>query len=276
MSTTRGVGFLLGVLVVGLAIAPIAGSALDDHGGTDQSTNESTTDSDLESADADAEAAADGEDGAESDADSSNDSDAEPETDFSTFMQSSAAAADNEVESGLFDAKFENADDESRADVVTDRADRLESELASLEKRYESLQERQAKSNVSPVAYDAQLTRLSVKIASLESSIDRAESRAERTGVDTDRFDDLRGKAAGLNRPEVAATASSIPGVGPPENRGPADDETGASDDAPGRSGNGSPPSDSDSDDERGGSPPQADSDVKAPSQPEEDSSDSE
>ncbi|MFC6716363.1 hypothetical protein ACFQGT_20115 [Natrialbaceae archaeon GCM10025810] len=219
MITTRSLVLFLGVLVVGLTIGPIAGSALDGPAGSDSANGadvaaDSNTDLESVADDGSSENESESASGTET---TENESESAPstETNVSTFMQSSTAAADDEVESGLFRARYENADNGSRADVVTDRTERLEAELASLEEQYEAVQERRNTSNASPVASEAQLTRLSVRIASLESSIDETESRAERAGVDTERLDELRRNASELNRPEVARTVSSIPGVGP-------------------------------------------------------------
>lgn len=181
MTTTRS-AVLIVVAVVGLTVAPVASAALatgfaaqDDEGADEEPDNTSM--------------------GAE----------------VSEFMQSSAASADHAVETRMFDAAYRNADENHRADVVSDRATTLEQRLAVLEREHEELTEQRDEMN--PVAYDARMTRLTVQITSLENAINETEPRADESGVGTDSLADLRTSALALSGPEIAERASQLIGV---------------------------------------------------------------
>lgn len=153
---------------------------------------------------------------------------------LSGFMQSSAADAEDGVEGGMFDAAYERADgDRDREAVVDDRIDRLEQRLTAAEAEYDELRERANESN--GTVYAAELTRLTVEIASLERSIDHTESRATDTGVDADRLAALRANASALGGQEVAATAQGLPGIDPPGQTADAPGQNASAGDEPGQ-----------------------------------------
>lgn len=188
MTATRLVGLLV-LVVVGLTIAPIASGAVvgaftDD---TDGSDDEPATNASV-----------------------------------STFMQSSAADAENAVDSGMFTAEYENADDDARADIVLDRTDELEERLEELEAEREEL--RESKDDLHHGQYRAEMTQLTVDIRSLEREIDRTEQRATETGVDADRLGELRENTSELSGPEVAEIARGLAGMDEPPGGGPPDD----------------------------------------------------
>lgn len=186
MTTTRSVALLVLVAVVGLLVAPVASGTVVG----------AFTDEDAES---------------------------EPNTTVSTFMQASAADAENTIDEGMFEAKYESADNESREAIVLERTNELEERLEELEAERTELRER--KDELHPGEYQARMTQLTVEIKSLERSIDRTEQRAAETGVDDGRLAELRENASALTGPEVAEIArgigaDGIPGNGPPDDRG--------------------------------------------------------
>lgn len=188
MITTRSVALLVLVVVVGLTVAPIASGAVVDAF-----------------------------------ADDAEDEESEPSATVSTFMQASAADTENTVDSGMFEAKYENADNESRADIVNERATELEERLTALEAERDALREN--RDDLHRGEYQSRMAKLAVEIRSLERSIEGTERRANETGIDDDRFAELRGNAAALNGPDVEKAARGLGVVGgipgsPPDDRG--------------------------------------------------------
>lgn len=181
----------------------------------------------------------------------------------SSFMQSSSADTDESVETEMFVTAYENADDERRQEVVTDRARTLEGKLDQLRSEREELRERGSELN--DTTYSARMSRLAVRIGALERAIDETEPRAAEAGVDRETIDQLRTETSNLSGPEIAAIARDLAGVDAPRGssddapRSPPDDAnsgdanpgddqsdrssggTGAADDSPG----GGPPDDS-------------------------------
>ncbi|TYT62926.1 hypothetical protein [Natrialba swarupiae] len=143
----------------------------------------------------------------------------------SSFMQSSAADAESSVESGLFETKYENADDDKRAALVDDRTAALETQLEALEAERELLEE--VDENVSTGEYRARSAKLAIGIVALERSLERTIPRANETGVDRDRLDDLRSNASDLSGSAVAAEARGIAGLEQFDGGPPALDEDG-------------------------------------------------
>lgn len=193
MRPTRSITLLALLAVVGLAVAPVAGSAV--VGTLSDDVDDETTNATV-----------------------------------SAYMQSSAADAENEVDAGMFDARYEATDDEHRSEAVLDRTDELEQRLADLEAEREELREREA--DLPRGEYQARMAKLSVEIQSLERSLERTEHRAAEAGVDDDRLEKLRANAGELRGPEVAEIARGLghgdgsPDEGQPDDRGsgPPDD----------------------------------------------------
>jgi len=130
MRRTRSVALLVTLTVVGLTVALLASGAV-----------------------ANTFAAADA---GGSQSDSTNAS-------VGTVMQASAADTANGVESGMFDAAYERADNESRAAVVSERTDALETKVTALENERVALESRRGE--LSTGAYRSQMARLTVQIA---------------------------------------------------------------------------------------------------------------
>ncbi|MCU4972513.1 hypothetical protein OB955_07150 [Halobacteria archaeon AArc-m2/3/4] len=145
-------------------------------------------------------------------------------TDVSTFMQASAADADETVDTAMFVAAYERGDNETRAEIVNERTTQLEAKLERLEAEREELEERENELN--PAARNAKMASLAVRISSLERAINDTEPRAAAVGVDTTTLEELRANAQNLSGPEVAAVARNVSGIEPP--RGPPEGVPGA------------------------------------------------
>lgn len=144
----------------------------------------------------------------------------------SAFMQSSASVTDESVETEMFVAAFENADNETRTELVEKRAKGLKEKLERLEAERETL--RNESDEMSEAQYDARIARLTSQIQSLEKAINATEPRAAAVGVDTAALEEIRTNASKLTGPEVAEAARGIAGVdtprGPPDDAGPKSD----------------------------------------------------
>jgi len=164
---------------------------------------------------------------------------------MSSFMQTSATNATSEVESGMFEAEYERADNKST--VVEKRADRIERQIEQLRERKQALAEREGELN--EVAYTARMSRIVGEIESLERQINGTAAKAEQEDVDVEQFDRMRANVSELRGPKVQAAADAIPGRGPPADRGPG--ELGPPDDR-----GGGPPADAEGDSNDRGSAP--------------------
>ncbi|APX97112.1 hypothetical protein [Natronorubrum daqingense] len=176
MTTRRPVILLVFLAVLGLTMAPAAGGVVDSSVSTSPSIDNESAES--------------------------------PDTNVSTFMQSSAADAESEVDAGMYESKYESAEDD-RDEVVHDRTDQLESQQESLEDEYETLQE---ETDSIDGEYQARMTQLTVQINALERSINQTEQQAAEAGVDDDRLGALQENASEMAGPEVAAFAQELAG----------------------------------------------------------------
>lgn len=179
------------------------------------------------------------------------DDESESNTTVGTVMQSNSAATESAVASGMFDAKYETADEERQGELVVDRTDDLEATLAELEAEREELAD--AKDDLSTGQYQARMAKLAVELSAVDRAIEDTKPRAAERGVAEDRLDDLRENASTLSGPEVAEMARGlaghdhVPGQGPPadgDTGPPGDDENAlpADREANGSSDDGSPP----------------------------------
>ncbi|SNZ17321.1 hypothetical protein SAMN06269185_2983 [Natronoarchaeum philippinense] len=135
---------------------------------------------------------------------------------LSAFMQTSSANATSAVESGMFEAEYETATNQTA--VVDKRADRIERKIAQLRDRKQRLTDRSGQ--MSDVAYTVQMSQLASQIEALERQINET---ASKPGAEAARFDRLRTNVSAIRGPSVAAAADVIPGRGPPADRGPGD-----------------------------------------------------
>lgn len=180
MTATRSVVLLVAVALVGLTVAPVASGAFASAIGTDGTTEQS-----------DEEEVTAGQS-------------------VSTFMQSSAADTSNTVESEMFEAKYEDADNETRKALVDDRADGLEATLESLENERDELREQE--DELSESQYQARMTRLTVEITALERSVEQTQPFALDTDVGLDRLESIRENAAELSGEQIADIAKQLVG----------------------------------------------------------------
>jgi hypothetical protein len=148
---------------------------------------------------------------------------------IASFMQASAADADQSAERGMWQVRVNASTD--RAGEVTDRARALEERLQRLQNRSQRLAAEYGNGVASDVAYTARASAVRAQIANLRESINRTERTAAAAGVSDARLDRLRRQAHNTTGPQVAAFARAIadpprgppagmPG-GPPADRGP-------------------------------------------------------
>lgn len=131
---------------------------------------------------------------------------------ISGFMQASAADTEGEVEDEMFSARFDNASEQRRADLVENRAGTLEQRLDRLREQRAELLNETAGEHPS-VADRAKAARLTARIHALQESIDTTSEAADRAGVDVELLDELRRNAAELTGQEVAELARGLAGT---------------------------------------------------------------
>ncbi len=158
---------------------------------------------------------------------------------LSTFVHTNTANAGFSVDEGMFEAKYEAADDEERAALLAERADGHESTIAELEDEAATLENGE---DLDPAEYNARMTRLAVSLNAVDTSLNHTADRAAAVdGVAPEAIQELRANASALAGPEVAEHAAGIQGVEPP--RGPPDDAgPGAGNETPGVADDAGPP----------------------------------
>ena len=202
MTPTRSVALIAALTVLGLTVAPLASAAIVSPltgAQTGQSGQTAQT--------------------AQSETATTNAS-------VGTLMQASAADTKNTVETGMFEAAYEAADNESREEIVSERTTTLEEQLARIKSERAELQEQ--RKTLSNGAYRSRMAAITVEIASLERSIERTERRAAEIGVDESRLADLRESAAAIRQNasaqagvDIATIARGLSGSdGPPGSGG--------------------------------------------------------
>jgi len=179
MTISRSIGVLVLIAIVGLTIAPATSGAVvgafADSAGADSGDDASATNGSI-----------------------------------STFMQSSAADTESTVDSEMFEARYDAADNESRNEIVLDRTADLEEQLETLEEKRETLEKGDEIHHRGE--YQAKMTQLTVEIRALERSIDGTEKRALEAGVDEERLEELRTSAKDLEGPEITEIAHRLAG----------------------------------------------------------------
>ena len=158
-------------------------------------------------------------------------------TQMTAFLQSSSAAANDSVENGMWQARFDQANASERAQLVTNRAGTLEERLAQLQARNETIQSEYENGSLPQPAYVAQQSQLSARIAALQTAINDTDAAATEAGVNDSRLETLRQNASELTGPQVAAVARGL-GGGPPETAGPPGNRTAGPPDQAGPPGN--------------------------------------
>lgn len=208
------------VIVVAVAIACIVGIALPAVSAAQSSTPGAETSPTASAAtDLTANETADGSTDASAN-ESANES-AAFGNQLTAFMQSSAGQTNDTVESGMWSAGFENANESEQARMAQERTATHEQRLERLQQRNETLTERYENGSIPPNAYLAQSSRLSGQIAALQTSINDTERVASDAGVDETRLETLRNEARNMTGPEVAGVARGVVagGQGPPHDR---------------------------------------------------------
>ncbi|WP_225335062.1 hypothetical protein [Halomicrobium urmianum] len=136
---------------------------------------------------------------------------------LTAFMQSSAAEANDSVESGMWRSAFESADESERARLATNRTERLADRLERLRERNRTLTARYENGSIDRSAYLAQVSQLSGRMAALRSSVNDTDQAAEAAGVDPPGLERLRSDARNATGPEVNGVARGLTaGGGPP------------------------------------------------------------
>jgi len=145
---------------------------------------------------------------------------------LTAFMQASAAETNDTVESGMWKAEFEQANESEQAQLATDRATRLERQVERLRERNQTLQQRYENGEIPEPAYIAQTSQIAGQINALQNSINDTATAAEQADIDSAPVERLKEQARNITAPEVpgVSTDLSTGKQGPPEERGPPDD----------------------------------------------------
>lgn len=161
-------------------------------------------------------------------------------TQLTAFLQSSSAAANDSVENGMWQARFDQANASVRAQLVTDRTGSLESRLDQLRAQNETLQTQYENGSLTQSAYVAQQSQLNARIDALRTAINDTDEAAQAAGVNDSRLGTLRGNANNLTGQQVAGVATGLGGgppgtvsgqgspngTGPPDETGPPSNQT--------------------------------------------------
>jgi hypothetical protein len=160
-------------------------------------------------------------------------------TQMTAFLQSSSTAANDSVENGMWEARFDQSNASERARLVTDRTGSLDQRLERLEAQNESVQQRYENGTLTEQAYIARQSQLNARIDALRTAVNDTDEAARETGVNDSRLERLKRNASQLRGQRVAGVARGL-GAGPPDHAGPPSDR-GAGAGPPGDTG---PPSD--------------------------------
>lgn len=147
---------------------------------------------------------------------------------MTAFMQSSASETNDTVESGMWAAGFERANESGQARLATDHTNDLESRLDALREQNKTLTEQYENGTINHSVYVAQLSRLSGRIAALRTSINDTDRATKKAGVNQTRLDTLRNDARNMSGPQTAGVARGVVAGGqePPDDRGGGPDAT--------------------------------------------------
>ena len=124
--------------------------------------------------------------------------------DISVFMQRGTAGANGSVDSGMWLAAFESAQNQTRKEaLVTERATTLRIRVADLEARLRAFPTRGANGSV---AYRAQRARLVADAAALRTSVSEAKTAAASEGVNTSALDRVSRRVENLSVPPATVS----------------------------------------------------------------------
>ena len=126
--------------------------------------------------------------------------------DVSVFMQRGAAAANGSVDSGMWLAAFETAENQSRKEMlVVRRAETLGVRLDRLEERTDEFSPTETNRSV---AHRARWARLAADAEALRTSINEAKTAAASEGVNASGLDRLSRRAENLSVPNATPNDS--------------------------------------------------------------------
>lgn len=145
----------------------------------------------------------------------------------SSFMHASSGGTSEEVQSGMWNAAYENAP--NRSAVVEERTRDIGSRLDAVEAEKRELVDARENGTIGEAEYRARMSSVVGRMAALNRSIDETERQSRASGVDVSNVERLRTQASNVTGPEVAEVAQSMAG-GPPDDTGPPND-TGPPDD---------------------------------------------
>lgn len=135
---------------------------------------------------------------------------------MAAFAQSTAAEANDTVESGVWQAEYAEADNETRADLVLNRTERLEQRMERLQERSRALEAAKENGSMNEVAYTARASALQAQMDGLRAALQQTDAAARETGVNRTRLAHLRENASNMTGPEVAAIARNLTHAGGP------------------------------------------------------------
>lgn len=152
-----------------------------------------------------------------------NDTEAGMGAQLTAFMQASAAETNDTVESGMWAAGFDRANESEQARLATTRTAHIEQRLERLRERNRTLQQRYENGSIPEVAYIIQTSQLAGRMDALRTSINDTASAAREAGVNTSAIERLRERADTMRAPAIPGVARGIAtGQGPPAIAGPA------------------------------------------------------
>jgi hypothetical protein len=206
MNAHRSAVLLAAVVLLGLAAASIGGGAFASTFGSGDVADVT----ELDDADEQPNIDDDGDDDTDSDTESTSEPADDAEQGVNTFMHSSTADTSNAVESEMFEAEYEEANNDTQETLVDERADGLTATLESLEDEREELREN--RDELSGPQYEARMTQLTVEITALERAVEQTKPFATDTEVGTDRLESIQESITDLGGEQIAEVAKGIVG----------------------------------------------------------------
>jgi uncharacterized membrane protein YgcG len=133
-------------------------------------------------------------------------------TQITAFMQHSAARTNDTVESGMWEAAFERANESERARLATARAAGLDDRVATLRAERETLRQLRENGTISGPEYAARVSRLNGRIDALDEAVNGTERATQRAGLDVEGLETLENEASNLTGQQVAGIARELAG----------------------------------------------------------------
>ena len=158
-------------------------------------------------------------------------------TQLTAFAQSSAAEANDSVENGMWQARFEQANASQRAQLVTNRTGTLEQRLERLQTQNATLTQQSANGSLQGPAAAARQSQLNTRIGALRTAVNDTDNAATEAGVNDSRLESLSRNANSLTGQQVAGVARGLGRNSPASQAGPPDRSGNGSNGANGNSG---------------------------------------